>query len=35
MGDRVCYREFCRDCDAQVSVVDEACPDCGRTLVRE
>jgi predicted amidophosphoribosyltransferase len=32
MGDRACYRAFCPDCDAQVTVVDEACPDCGREL---
>jgi predicted amidophosphoribosyltransferase len=32
MGDHACYREFCPDCDAQVSIVDEECPDCGRAL---
>lgn len=32
MGDRACYREYCPDCDAQVTVVDETCPDCERTL---
>jgi len=32
MGDPACYREHCPDCDAQVTVVDEACPDCGRSL---
>jgi hypothetical protein len=32
MGDRVCYREFCPECDAQVTIVDEECPDCERSL---
>jgi len=32
MGDRACYREFCPECDTQVTVVDEQCPDCGRHL---
>ncbi len=32
MGERVCYLEFCPDCDAPVSVADEACPDCGAGL---
>jgi len=32
MGDRACYLEFCPDCDAQVTVVDEECPDCGTDL---
>jgi predicted amidophosphoribosyltransferase len=35
MGDRACYREFCPECDAQVTIVDEACPDCGRPLAVE
>ncbi len=30
MGDRACYR--CPDCDAQVTIVDEECPECGRSL---
>jgi hypothetical protein len=30
MGDRACWLEFCPHCDAQVTVVDEACPDCDR-----
>lgn len=29
MGDRVCYRDYCPECDAQVTVVDDECPDCG------
>ena len=32
MGERACYREFCPDCDAPVSVADEECPDCGAFL---
>lgn len=32
MGDRACWLEFCPRCDAQVTVVDEACPDCGAEL---
>jgi hypothetical protein len=32
MGERVCYREFCPDCDAALSVADDACPDCGTDL---
>ncbi len=32
MGDRACYRYRCPDCDAQVTIVDEECPDCGRSL---
>ncbi len=32
MGERVCYLEFCSECDAQVTVVDEECPDCGTIL---
>nr|WP_152417786.1 zinc-ribbon domain-containing protein [Haloferax larsenii] len=32
MGDRACYREFCPNCDAQVTIVDSVCPKCGRNL---
>ncbi|MFB6353650.1 MAG: hypothetical protein ABEJ92_06145 [Halobacteriales archaeon] len=32
MGERACYREFCPDCSAPVSVVDDTCPDCGASL---
>ena len=32
MGERACWLEFCPDCDAQVTVVDEECPDCGAAL---
>ncbi|WP_259371274.1 MULTISPECIES: hypothetical protein [Halostella] len=34
MGDRACYRDYCPECDAQVTIVDEKCPDCG-AVVRE
>ncbi|GAA5057910.1 hypothetical protein GCM10025751_40330 [Haladaptatus pallidirubidus] len=33
MGERACYLEFCPACDAQVTTVDEECPDCGASLV--
>jgi RNA polymerase subunit RPABC4/transcription elongation factor Spt4 len=29
MGDRACYRDYCLECDAQVTIVDGECPDCG------
>ncbi|WP_327051147.1 zinc-ribbon domain-containing protein [Halomicrococcus gelatinilyticus] len=32
MGDRACYLDFCPKCDAQVTVADETCPDCGAAL---
>lgn len=32
MGERVCYLEFCPDCDRQVAPDDEICPDCGAVL---
>lgn len=32
MGDRACWREFCPECDAPVTTVDEECPDCGADL---
>lgn len=35
MGERACYREFCGECDAPVSVADEECPDCGASLAFE
>lgn len=33
MGERACYRDFCPDCDAPLTVADERCPDCGASLV--
>lgn len=35
MGDPACYRDFCPECDAQVSIVDGECPDCGTPLQEE
>jgi len=32
MGDPACYLDFCPECDAQVTIADEECPDCGTTL---
>jgi rRNA maturation protein Nop10 len=32
MGDRACYREYCPNCDGEVTIVDEECPHCGRPL---
>jgi hypothetical protein len=32
MGSPACYRDVCPECDAQVTIVDEECPDCGRSL---
>jgi len=32
MGDPACYRDFCPACDAQVTIVDGECPDCGASL---
>lgn len=35
MGDPACYRDYCPDCDRQVTIVDEECPACGASLPRE
>ena len=35
MGDPACYRAFCPACDLQVTVTDEACPECGSELPHE
>ncbi len=32
MGDPACYLEFCPECDAQVTIADEECPDCGADI---
>ncbi|WP_438267206.1 zinc ribbon domain-containing protein [Halorussus gelatinilyticus] len=32
MGDPACYLDFCPECDAQVTIADEECPDCGSEL---
>jgi hypothetical protein len=35
MGDPACYRDFCPTCEAQVTIVDDECPDCGADLAVE
>jgi len=35
MGDDACYRDYCPECDLQVTVVDEECPECGASLPTE
>lgn len=32
MGERVCYLDFCPECDAEVAPDDDTCPDCGADL---
>jgi hypothetical protein len=32
MGDPACYRNYCPECDAQVTITDGTCPDCGADL---
>ena len=32
MGDPACYRDFCPECDRQVTIVDEECPECGARI---
>lgn len=32
MGERACYLEFCPECDARITIVEETCPDCGAAL---
>jgi predicted amidophosphoribosyltransferase len=32
MGERTCYRAVCPNCDLQVSIVDETCPECGADI---
>jgi len=32
MGDPTCYRDYCPHCDAEVTITDGECPDCGETL---
>jgi hypothetical protein len=32
MGDPACYRDYCPECDLQVTITDEECPECGTYL---
>lgn len=32
MGESPCFRAFCPDCEREVVVEDETCPDCGRVI---
>lgn len=32
MGDPACYRNYCPECDLQVTITDEECPECGTHL---
>lgn len=29
MGDPACYREYVPNCDLEVTITDEQCPECG------
>lgn len=35
MGERACYLAVCPDCDLQVSIAHETCPECGGELDTE
>jgi hypothetical protein len=35
MGDPACYRDYCPECDLQVTITDEECPECGRYLPQD
>lgn len=35
MGDRTCYLAVCPNCDLQLSIVEETCPECGAELDTE
>ncbi len=35
MGDPACYRAYCPECDLEVTITDEACPECGTRLPAE
>lgn len=32
MGERACYRAVCPNCDLQLSIADETCPECGADI---
>lgn len=35
MGERACYRDYCPECDAQITIVDEECTECGVELAQD
>lgn len=35
MGDSACYRDYCPECDLQVTIIDEECPECGTHLPQD
>jgi predicted amidophosphoribosyltransferase len=35
MGERTCYLAVCPECDLQVSIADDTCPECGAELDTE
>jgi hypothetical protein len=32
MGDPACYRDYCPECDREVVITDETCPECETDL---
>ena len=32
MGERACYLAICPNCDLQVSIADDTCPECGAAI---
>jgi hypothetical protein len=32
MGDPACYRNYCTECDGQVTITEGTCPDCSTDL---
>lgn len=35
MGDPACYRDYCPECDLEVTITDEECPECGTYLPQD
>jgi len=35
MGDPACYRDYCPECDLQVTITEEECPECGTYLPQD
>jgi hypothetical protein len=35
MGDPACYRDYCPECNLQVTISDEECPECGTHLPQD